>query len=77
VIKLVKTIKAKYKNGIIQPLEVLDIPDDIELTVTINIMTKKSKDNDWQKLRGILKGTTALQDHEKEHKEEIAREENP
>jgi len=74
---LVKTIKAKYKDGIIKPLEVLDIPDDIELTVTINIMSKKSKDNDWQKLRGILKGTTALQDHEQEHKEEIAREENP
>jgi predicted DNA-binding antitoxin AbrB/MazE fold protein len=79
VIKLGKTIKARYKDGTIKPLETLNIPDNAEITITINNLSKKSKktnlvppsngrteNQDWQKLRGILKGTTALQDHEQE-----------
>lgn len=73
--KLGKAIKAKYKDGVIRPLEKLDMPDDIEIFITIsNLKPEKSKNQDWQKLRGILKGTNALQDHEQEHREEIERE---
>ena len=73
-----KTIKARYKDGIIKPLEILDIPDDSEITITIKIpkiSSKKSENDDWQKFRGILEGTNALQDHEREKQEELAREE--
>lgn len=77
-IKLGKTIKAIYKDGSIKPLETLDIPDDVELTITIKMptkSTKKTKRKEWYEWRGILEGTTALQDHEREHREEIKREE--
>ncbi len=32
---MTKTIKARYKNGLIEPLEKLDIADGAELTVTL------------------------------------------
>lgn len=69
-----KTIKARYKDEAIRLLETLDIPDNTEITITINNISKKQKkikNHDWQELRGILEGTTALQDHEREHREEI------
>lgn len=34
---LAKTIKAKYKNGIIEPLEKLNLPDSREIAITITI----------------------------------------
>ena len=72
-----KAIKAKYKDGVIIPLEKLDMPDGIEISIIINnLKSEKARNQDWQKLRGILKGTKALQDHEQEHREEIAREES-
>lgn len=32
---LAKTIKAKYKNGLIEPLEKLNLPESREITITI------------------------------------------
>lgn len=71
-----KTIKAKYKDGVIRPLKKLDIPDDTDLTIIIKMSdeTKRIKKREWYEWRGILEGTTALQDHEREHREEIERE---
>ena len=80
-IKLGKTIKARYKDGVFIPLEPLDIPDDTDITITIKTIkipkasSRISEKDDWQKFRGILKGTNALQDHERERQEELAREE--
>jgi predicted DNA-binding antitoxin AbrB/MazE fold protein len=71
-----KAIKAKYKDGVIRLFEKLDIPDDTDLTIIIEMSNapKRTKKKEWYEWRGILKGTTALQDHEREHREEIERE---
>lgn len=77
---MLKTIKAKYRNGILELMEKLEIPNDIEITITIDanlIMPDDSKDKNWWKWQGILKGTSALKEHEQEHKKEINREESP
>lgn len=82
-----KAIKARYKDGVIRPLVKLNIPDDTEINIIISPLlekakkkqaTKKSKadKDDWLKLRGILEGTTALQDLEREHREEVERDES-
>ena len=34
---MLKTIKARYKNGIIEPLEKIDVADGVEMTVTIDV----------------------------------------
>ena len=34
-----KTIKARYRNGVIEPMEALDIPDGTEINVTIDVAT--------------------------------------
>jgi predicted DNA-binding antitoxin AbrB/MazE fold protein len=33
---LLKTIKAIYKNGVIEPLEKMDIEDGAEITITVS-----------------------------------------
>ena len=35
-IGLIKTIKGKYRNGVIEPMEILEVPDGVEVTVTID-----------------------------------------
>ncbi len=77
---MLKTIKAKYRNGMLEPMEKLEIPDDIEITITIDtnlIISDEAKDENWWKWQGILKGTSALQEHEQEHKKEVNREKSP
>jgi predicted DNA-binding antitoxin AbrB/MazE fold protein len=32
---LLKTIKARYRNGVIEPLEKIDLADGVEITVTL------------------------------------------
>jgi predicted DNA-binding antitoxin AbrB/MazE fold protein len=87
VIILGKAIKARYKDGVIRPLVKLNIPDDTEINIIISSspekakkkrVTKKSKTDkeDWRKWRGILAGTNALQDLEREHREEVERDES-
>jgi len=73
VMELMKTIKATYRNGLIEPMEALEIPNGTELNVTIETTSPllgRVGEEDWQRWRGILKGTSALQDHEREHREE-------
>lgn len=75
-----KTIRARYRNGVIEPMEMLDIPDGTELSVTIETalpLPEETKEGDRQRWRRILKGTSALQDHEREHREEVESEEDP
>jgi predicted DNA-binding antitoxin AbrB/MazE fold protein len=33
---LLKTIKARYRNGVIEPLEKIDIAEEAEITITIS-----------------------------------------
>jgi len=33
---LIKTIKARYRNGVIEPLEDIDIEDGTEITITVS-----------------------------------------
>ena len=33
---MLKTIKARYKNGLIEPLEKIDINEGMEITITIS-----------------------------------------
>jgi len=33
---LLKTIKARYRNGVIEPLEKMDIEDGAEITITVS-----------------------------------------
>jgi len=33
---LLKTIKARYRNGVIEPLEEMDIEDGSEITITVS-----------------------------------------
>ncbi|MFC1718493.1 antitoxin family protein [Candidatus Poribacteria bacterium] len=70
---MTKTIKARYRNGVIEPMEILEIPDGAEISVTINTtlpLSKEMKDGDWRRWRGVLTGTGALQKHEREHRVE-------
>ena len=40
---MTKTIKAKYANGVITPLEPLNLPDDTVLLLTLTRCFKKSQ----------------------------------
>jgi hypothetical protein len=64
----------------IEPMEKLEILDGTEITVTIDtgsIALSKVEDSNWWKWRGILKGTSALQEHEQEHIKEVEHEKSP
>jgi len=41
---LLKTIKARYRNGLIEPLEDIDLADGTEITVTVDISPASSKE---------------------------------
>jgi predicted DNA-binding antitoxin AbrB/MazE fold protein len=43
---LAKTIKARYRHGVIEPLETLDIEEGKELTVTISDVFVEGKGKD-------------------------------
>ena len=34
--RLLKTVKAVYKNGVIEPLEEIELPDGAEITITVS-----------------------------------------
>lgn len=79
-IGLIKTIKGKYRNGVIEPMEILEIPDGVEVTViidTTSLPSEEMKAEDWRRWRGVLTGTSALQNHEREHRQEVKGEESP
>lgn len=41
---MLKTIKARYRNGVIEPLEEIDLADGTEITVTVSEPTGLSED---------------------------------
>ncbi len=74
-IRLIKTVKARYINGVIEPMEILEIPDGAEISITINAtlsLPEELKDGDWRRWRGVLVGTAALQNHERVHRAEAS-----
>ncbi len=42
-----KIVKAKYKNGVIEPMKSLEIPDDTEITITVNMPSVLSEEEKW------------------------------
>ena len=45
--------------------------------IVLDPATRQPDEKDWRAWRGALAGTTALEDHLKEHREEVARERLP
>ncbi len=39
---MLKTIKARYRNGLIEPLEEIDLADGTEITITVDISPASS-----------------------------------
>ena len=52
-----KTIKARYSKGLIEPLEKLPFSEGIELTITIHSPVTELKGNTFSKAAGGWKGT--------------------
>jgi len=53
---LLKTIKAKYRNGVIEPLEKIDIAEDAEITITIDVLPFISEEERWKKFLSAAGG---------------------
>ena len=53
---MLKTIKARYRNGVIEPLEEIDIAEDVEITVTIDVPASISEDERWKKFLSAAGG---------------------
>ena len=56
----------------------LGFEEGAELSITVrgtDLIVKKARPDSWQKWRGSLKGTNALQQHEQEHWEEVKQDE--
>ncbi|MDE0638373.1 MAG: antitoxin family protein [Candidatus Poribacteria bacterium] len=59
-----KKIRATYKNGVIEPLDKLNLPEGQELELEFKVLlsattelSKEEKRNLMQKMRGSMKGT--------------------
>ena len=59
-----KKIKATYKNGVIEPLDKLNLPEGQELELELKVLpvatsehSKEEKKDLIQKMRGSMKGT--------------------
>lgn len=57
---MLKTIKARYRNGLIEPLEKIDLADDVEITITIS----EAKDTSGDGLNKSFGGWEGLIDAE-------------
>lgn len=55
--KMGKTIRARFSNGKIEPLEQVDIVDGKEITVIIMDIPSTRKKNAFEKSAGAWKGT--------------------
>lgn len=53
---MLKTIKAKYRNGVIEPLEKIDIAEDAEITITIDVLPFISEEERWKKFLSAAGG---------------------
>jgi len=50
------TIRARFRDGVIEPLEKLDLPEGKELTVTILEVPSRDDDEAFRKAAGSWKG---------------------
>jgi len=53
---LLKTIKARYRNGVIEPLEKIDIAEEAEIIVTIDVPASMSEEERWKKFLSAAGG---------------------
>ena len=54
-----QTIKARYRNGVLQPLEPLALDDEAEVQVTVEIATPVSAAEILQRAARVYHGLTA------------------
>lgn len=54
---MVKTIKARFSKGLIEPLEKVDIEEGKEITVTIRKVPLKKREDVFERSAGAWKGT--------------------
>ena len=53
---MLKTIKARYRNGVIEPLENIDIAEEAEITVTIDVPPFISEEERWKRFLSAAGG---------------------
>jgi predicted DNA-binding antitoxin AbrB/MazE fold protein len=56
-----QTIKARYHDGVLQPLEPLTLADDAEVQVTVETATPVSAEDILQRAASVYQGLTAEQ----------------
>ena len=56
-----QTIKARYHNGVLKPLEPLALPDEAEVQLTIETTTSVSVDEILERAGRVYQGLTAEQ----------------
>ncbi len=54
---MIKTIRARFSKGVIEPLEKIDIEEGKEVTLTIREVPSESKNDAFEKSAGAWKGT--------------------
>jgi predicted DNA-binding antitoxin AbrB/MazE fold protein len=52
-----RTIRARVKHGLVEPLETIDVPDGTEVTVTISEVRSIDDFEAFQRAAGSWKGT--------------------
>ena len=52
-----RTIRARVKGGLVEPLETIDVPDGTEVTVTINDVRSADDFEAFRRAAGSWKGT--------------------
>lgn len=61
---MLRTIKAKYKNGVIEPLDKIDIAEEAEITITIDVPLSISEEERWKKFLSSADGWKDIVDEE-------------
>ena len=56
-----QTIKARYHDGVLQPLEPLTLADDAEVQVTVEAATPVSAEDILQRAARVYQGLTAAE----------------
>jgi len=52
------TIRARYRNGVIEPLEKIELPENTEITITITEAKPEETADALERSAGSWKGTT-------------------
>lgn len=56
-----QTIKARYHDGVLQPLEPLTLADDAEVRITVETATPVSAEDILQRAARVYQGLTAAE----------------